>query len=528
MSEPDRNDSGHAGRPHLRKQGSATQLIVDGEPFLILGGELHNSSSSSIEYMKPIWESMLAMGFNTVLAPVYWELLEPEEGCFDFALVDGLIQDARRHGLRLVLLWFGSWKNGMSSYPPLWVKRDFERFPRVMIGEGNTIEVLSPLADESARADAAAYRALMAHIRVVDGDDHTVIMMQVQNEVGVLGDSRDRSAAAEKAFAAPVPQELIDYLLENKEDLVVEIREAWEATGFTTSGSWQQVFGAGVETDGFFMAWNYARYVDTVTSAGRAEYDIPMYTNAWLGRPPQKPGDYPSGGPLPQVLDFWIAGAPGIDLLAPDIYADAFAKWCEGFTRRGNPLFIPEMRSAGAGPRNVFYAIGQHDAIGVSPFAVDSMQQPGESDLAKSYHVLRQIAPMILAHQGKGEMVAVLLDEDHPQTTRELGGYQLEISLDSVFGYTAKLGFGLIISVGPDTFIGAGAGFRVAFHPKMARPGLEGPALAGIGMVDEGVYREGKWVPGRRLNGDENDQGRRWRFGQDKIRIERCVVYRYQ
>lgn len=521
MSESDRMESREG--PHLRKQGSATQLIVDGEPFLILGGELHNSSSSNIEYMKPIWERLQAMHFNTVLAPVYWELVEPEEGRFDFVLVDGLIQEARRHGLRLIFLWFGSWKNGMSSYLPMWVKRDVDRFPRVVIDKGKTIEVLSPLSDENARADATAYAALMAHIGEVDGTDHTVIMMQVENEVGVLGDSRDRCAAADQAFSSSVPQQLIDYLIENKEQLVPEIHEAWEGTGFATSGSWEGVFGAGVETDGFFMAWNYARYVDTVTSTGRSQYDIPMYTNAWLGRPPQTPGVYPSGGPLPHVLDFWIAGAPGIDLLAPDIYAEAFAKWCEGFTRRDNPLFIPEMRSEGAGPRNVFYAIGQHDAIGVSPFAVDSVQNPGESDLARSYDVLRQIAPIILTHQGSGEMVAILLDEEHPVTTRELGGYKVEISLDSVFGYTAKLGFGLLIAIGSDTFIGAGAGFQVAFHPESA-----GPSLAGIGTVDEGVYHNGKWIPGRRLNGDENDQGRHWRFGQDRIRIERCVVYRYQ
>lgn len=523
MSESDRREAHDAGRPHLRKQGNATQLIVDGEPFLIRGGELHNSSSSSMEYMKPIWERMLAMHFNTVLAPLYWELIEPEEGRFDFTLVDGLIQEARRNGLRLVFLWFGSWKNGMSSYVPMWVKRDVERFPRVQIEEGRTMEILSPLSKENARADAKAYAALMARIGEIDRDDHTVIMMQVENEVGVLGDSRDRCAAADQAFAAPVPQRLIDYLIENKEDLVPEIHDAWQGTGFATAGSWQEIFGAGVETDGVFMAWNYAVYVNTVTSTGRAEYDIPMYTNAWLGRPPQTPGDYPSGGPLPHVLDIWIVGAPSIDLLAPDIYAEAFAKWCEGFTRRGNPLFIPEMRAGGAGPRNVFYAIGQHDAIGVSPFAVDSIENPGDSDLAKSYQILRQLAPMILEHQGKAEMVAILVDAEHPETTRELGGYQLEISLDSVFGYTAKLGFGLIIAISADTFIGAGAGFRVAFHPK-----TPGPSLVGIGMVDEGAYRDGKWIAGRRLNGDENDQGRRWRFGQDRIRIERCAVYRYQ
>jgi len=192
---------GAESMPHLRKQGTATQLVVDGNPFLVIGGELHNSSSSSMEYMKPIWQRMLDLNFNTVLAGVSWELVEPEQGRFDFSLVDGLIQDARRSGLRLVLLWFGSWKNGMSSYIPLWVKKDYTRFPRVRLQERGTVEVLSTLAEANWQADAKAFTALMRHIREVDGDSHTVIMVQVENEVGVLRDSRDRSGAANAAFA---------------------------------------------------------------------------------------------------------------------------------------------------------------------------------------------------------------------------------------------------------------------------------------------------------------------------------------
>ncbi|TMB78051.1 MAG: glycoside hydrolase family 42, partial [Chloroflexi bacterium] len=205
--------------PYLREQGSATQLVVEGKPFLVLGGELHNSSSSSLEYMRPIWERLVALKLNTVLAPVSWELIEPEEGVFDFSLVDGLIQDARRHDLRLIFLWFGSWKNGMSSYIPLWVKQDYRRFPRVELQNGQTVEVLSTLDEANWQADARAFASLMHHIREVDGGDHTVIMMQVENEVGVLGDSRDRSGAANRAFAGPVPQELIDQLQQHQHEL---------------------------------------------------------------------------------------------------------------------------------------------------------------------------------------------------------------------------------------------------------------------------------------------------------------------
>ena len=186
--------------PFLKKQGGIAQLIVHGSPFLVLGGELHNSSSSDLVYMEPIWNRMRDLNLNTVLAGLNWELIEPEEGRFNFSLVDGLIQSARRNNLRLIFLWFGSWKNGMSSYVPLWVKKDYRRFPRVQIKTGEKIEVLSTLAESNWKADAAAFAALMSHIREVDGSEHTVIMMQVENEAGVLGDSRDRCEMAEKAF----------------------------------------------------------------------------------------------------------------------------------------------------------------------------------------------------------------------------------------------------------------------------------------------------------------------------------------
>jgi beta-galactosidase GanA len=233
-----------AGIPHLRKQGTATQLVADGKPFLALTGELGNNTASSLENMQPLWSRLVAGNLNCVLAAVSWAQLEPEEGHFDFALVDGLIQEARRNRLKLMFLWFGSWKNGLSSYPPLWVKQDYKRFPRIKIKDGKSIELLSTFGDASRDADARAFRALMRHIRETD-DQHTVLMMQVENEVGVLRDSRDRSEAANKAFASLVPKELMDYLQKHKETLAPELREVWSANGSKTSGTWEEVFGPG-------------------------------------------------------------------------------------------------------------------------------------------------------------------------------------------------------------------------------------------------------------------------------------------
>jgi beta-galactosidase GanA len=510
-------------QPVLRKQGTATQLIVDGRPFLILGGELHNSTSSSLTYMEPVWQRMVELNVNTVLAGLNWELIEPEEGRFDFTLVDGLIEGARRNNLRLIFLWFASWKNGMSSYAPLWVKKDYRRFPRVQIQKGEKIEILSTFYEANWKADAAAFAALMRHIREVDERENTVIMVQIENEVGVLGDSRDRCAAAEEAFDLPVPRLLIDYLQEHRGDLVAEIRDRWGDNGFQSSGTWTEIFGPGPETDEMFMAWHYARYIDQVAAAGKTEYDIPMFVNTWLAGPDRKAGDFPSGGPLPYDMDVWLAGAPHIDLLAPDIYSPDFSFWCTRYTERGNPLFIPETSGYGKSPRRFFNVFGEYSAMGISPFAVDSIPGPGESELSRTYAVLDQMSPLILEHQGKQGMIGFFLNKEKPSMTGEIGGYELEISLDSIFSFNAEEGYGIVIATGPDEFIGAGSGFRIRFKPK-----TPGPAVAGIGSVDEGTFQKGVWMPGRRLNGDENDQGRYWRFDSNAVRIERCVIYRWE
>ena len=216
--------------------------MVDGKPFLALTGELGNNTASSLENMQPLWSRLVAGNLNCVLAAVSWAQLEPEEGHFDFALVDGLIQEARRNRLKLMFLWFGSWKNGLSSYPPLWVKQDYKRFPRIKIKGGKSIELLSTFGDASRDADARAFRALMRHLRETD-DQHTVLMMQVENEVGVLGDSRDHSAAANAAFAAAVPAELTAYLQAHRDGLYPDLRALWDANGDKTAGTWAEVFG---------------------------------------------------------------------------------------------------------------------------------------------------------------------------------------------------------------------------------------------------------------------------------------------
>jgi len=370
----------------------------------------------------------------------------------------------------------------------------------------------------------------MRNIREFDGQTHTVIMVQVENEIGMIPEARDYSTVATDLFNKPVPKELMDYLQKNKDTLIPEFRKVWESAGFKTTGNWEEVFGQGLHTDEIFMAWHYARYVNKIIEAGKAEYPLPMFVNAALIRPNYKPGQYPSAGPLPHLMDIWRAGGPQIDFLSPDIYLPDFAKWCQKYHRSGNPLFIPEARMGPQGAVNVFYAIGQHGAIGFSPFGIDSIEDPENEALTKSYDILSQLASLILEKQGKGMTAGVLLDEDNQTQQVQLGDYILNISHD----YTWKWSFrpegaetwpsvgGIIISTGPDEYVLAGSGIIVTF-------GVNSPAdsFAGIVSIDEGKFVDRQWIPNRRLNGDASHQGRHLRLPANNFGIQRIKLYRY-
>ncbi len=488
--------------PHLQKNGSAVQLMVDGKPYIILGGELHNSSSSNLEYLEPAWGKLKEMNLNTVLTALSWQLIEPEEGKFDFSLVDGLLEDAREHDFKLVFLWFGSWKNGLSHYTPLWVKKDQERFPRVRLNSGKATETVTPLCIEARDADAKAFAALMAHLKEVDSNHRTVIMMQVENEVGILGATRDKSELAVSAFNKEVPKELIKGLKKYKSELQPEMAEHWAKTGYKELGTWAEVFGDNDYADEAFMAWNYSTYVNAVTAAGKAEYDIPMFVNAWIVQPEDtKPGDYPAGGPQSRVHDIWRIGAPDVDLKCPDIYLQNIPEILNMYHHSWNPLFIPESFSGENGAANAFLAIGKHAGLGYSPFGIDGrLVNPSESPLAKAYSVLDQLTPAITTAQAENKITAFWVTAANNQQTVKLGAYKIEASLPynrRTGQISAEKGYGLIIWKGGDEFIVAGSNLNMVFVPDSP-----GPQMAGFDEIYEGEYVDGKWKSGRLLNGD--------------------------
>jgi beta-galactosidase GanA len=529
--------STQAAPPRLEPQGRAMRLIVQDKPILLLGGELGNSSASSAAYMAPHWARLRRMHLNTVLAPVSWELIEPAEGRFVFTSVDALIRSARANDLRLVLLWFGAWKNSMSTYVPAWVKRDQVRFPRAQLPNGQGVDILSAFAGATRDADARAFAALMAHLKAVDEDRNTVIMIQVENEVGMLPVARDYSATASEKFREDVPEALLGALARTADSGdEADVRQLWKEHGSRTQGDWRTVFGQGDEAAEVFAGWHYAQYVEAVVRAGKAVYPLPMYVNVALNRMGRAPGEYPSGGPVPHLLEVWKAGAPSLDLLAPDIYFPSFAEIATRYRRSDNPLFIPEANNAERPevPSNAFYAFGKLDAIGFAPFSIESIDERDPDPLGESYAVLEQLAPAILACQGLGKITGftprVLEDGtviDLP-VSETLGGYRFTVSFIDTQSprasqSTATHG-GLIIEMGPEEYLLAGRGLIVTF-----RPVGDGPPLAGIETAWEGTFdAHGAWVPGRLLNGDQTHQGRHLRLPPDRFGIQRVRLYRYR
>jgi regulator of sigma D len=501
--------------PRLEKRGSVTQLIVDGRPYLALAGELHNSSSSSMVYMQQIWPKIKAIGLNTVLAVISWEQVEPQEGSFDFSTVDDLIKGAEQHGMKVVLLWFGSWKNGISSYQPAWVKADQTRFPLVRTKDGAMLNILSTMGKATMEADAKAYTALMQHIKETDVK-RTVIMVQMENEVGLHGDTRDYQPEAVAKFNAPVPQELMAYLTANKTHLLPELRAAWEAAGSRIAGTWQEVFGATDYTDELFMAWNYATYMNTITAAGKAIYPLPVFVNAWIVQPADKhPGDYPSGGPQAQNHDIWRAGAPSIDILSPDIYLPDFPSILKLYSRNNSPVFIPESAAGINGAANAVYAFGEMNAIGYSPFGIEEHGYVGgggvvsdadalqdDHALSFTYKQLASLSGLILKHQASGTIRGAWLREADPavpETSFVMGNYKVKVELRKTRNSTAlpPVGYALLMMESPNEFLVMGHEVDVNFSPA------DGMGITAPAKVQEGSIVDGKWMAERWLNGDE-------------------------
>jgi beta-galactosidase GanA len=490
--------------PTLVKQGNRFALMVDGRPYLMLGGQIHNSSAWPSE-LPQVWKSMAALHANTVEAPVYWEQFEPQQGHFDFANVNQIVEGARAHDLHVVILWFGTWKNGNMHYVPTWVKNDSKRYPNTIRPDGEPIDVLSPNSRNTLEADKAAFTALMRHLKKIDGEKHTILMIQVENESGNIGSVRDNSSESNKEFAGAVPDDLL-------------------AAAHKQPGTWTQVFGA--DADETFQVYHQAKYINEIAAAGKAEFAIPCYINAWIDYPaaalPQRQVDtpglaYPSGGAVQKFVGLWRALAPSIDLIGPDIYTNdspTYRETLRAYHRADNPLWIPETGRSDDFSKFFFSALGE-GALGFSPFGVDETgwnilgDQPWKAH-ASNFALIGPMSREIAQLQFDGKLKTVV--EDPGQTTQELdfGGWQATVAFgfpqadgQRAPGTKDAHGTALVAQLGPDEFLVTGFDASVIFHLPGKMPWIHSQILS----AEQGAYENGVWKPLRLWNGDETDRG---------------------
>ncbi len=514
-------------------------------PFPILGGELSNSAATSVADIYEVMPRMRALGLNTVLVPAYWELMEPMEGKFDFTLIDRTIEVARREQLRVVFLWFGAWKNSMSCYAPSWFKQDTKRFPRAMTAEGKQMEIASCFSNNVLQADLKAFSALMRHIHEKDPQREVVIMMQIENEIGMLESARDHSPLAEKAY--------------NKE-------------------RWAERYGTDEYADEKFMALSYARYVEHLAKAAREIHNMPLYVNAAMNSRGRRPGEYPSAGPLAHLIDFWHEGAPSIDLLAPDIYDTGFKSWCAQYAMPLRPqdggavknrLFIPESRCCENSGVRALYAFGEHQAIGFSPFAIDQVSEKETESVTQAYNLLRQIFRSALPlGSSKNYQLSIvnlktwglLFDQEDRERVIDDNGvvmtcrhyFTLPWDPRATDGTTWPEGGAILIRLGKFDYLLAGSGVVIDFKTPTEKQqeqqktlGEDGFAEAGgdssqkankrfngkrLGLlsVDEvSIADDGRMQYLRRHNGDQTHQGRHARIGVGEWKLLHIKLYEY-
>lgn len=532
--------------PSLQKSANATKMMVDGKPFIILGGELHNSTGTDKIALKNALKEVKSYNLNTVLAYAYWELLEPSEGKYNFELIDYLLANAKQENLKVILVWFGSWKSTASTYVPEWVKTNSKRFERYTLQNGKTLEMLSTFNDENRNADAKAYKALMQHLKDVD-KQHTVIMTQVQNEPGCFENYRDFSPAAQKAWQSPMSADMTAYLQKNKGKLFPALEKAWAANGNKTSGTWEEILGKSTDqgeykfyTEELFMAYHYSKYINYIAEQGRKIHNLPAFCNGWLYN---NRGFYPHGTINPHVLDAYRAGGLALDFYSPNVYTIEYDELFKNYTLGGNTLFIPESSLLPAG---ALYAIGAFNAIGFAPFGIDGEKTKSKESannlnlLKSSYKAISQMTATITQNYGSEKMKAVYLNPSKENQNLQMGDYNLTATNSRKGGFSidfgkslemegkAKMSFGppspetkddkpkampagpfgqlpedissaIIIQNTADEFYVVGYGVKLHFELK------EGVRFEHLGYlsIDEGYFENDKFIATKRWNGDE-------------------------
>ena len=504
--------------PRIVTANGRHALFVDNAPYLILGAQVNNSSAWPATLPK-VWPAIAGIHANTVEMPVYWEQFEPSPGRFDYTVVDTLLTEARAHHVHLILLWFGTWKNGSSHYMPLWMKHDLARYPLLLDANHHRLDSPSPFAPASLDADIAAFSALMRHLKQAD-PRRTVIMVQVENEPGVWGGVRDYSSEAERIYETPPPAPVL---------------AAFHKSTSPPPANWHDAFGE--DAGEYFQAWAVSTYIQRVAAAGKAIYPLPLYVNAALRDPlkPGRPPSYESGGATDNTIPIWKVTAPALDLLAPDIYmrdSVRYLKILDYYGRPDNPLFIPETGSGAETARFFFSALG-HGAIGFSPFGIDytgfanaplgaaRLNAEALAPFALNYSLIEPMNREIARLEYEGKLQAAAEREGNPSERLSFGPWEAIVSFglaqfgpgNHPKGNPEPIGRALVAQLAPDQFLVAGYFCRVDF-----RPTLDGRQRRFL-EVEEGAYEHGVFHRTRVWNGDQTDWGLNFTSAPQVLRV---------
>jgi len=519
-------------------------FTVNGKPFYPLGAQADNASGYNNIESEAAFKAVKLINGNTLEIPVYWEQVEPEEGKFDFTSVDALLVNARRHGIKLILLWFATWFCGTMNFVPKWVKTNPDRFKRIISPAGNDLWQLSSHCKANVEADKKAFMALCKYLKNKDSADQTVIALQIQNEQGMIGSDRDYGPDGQAAFDSPVPAKLLSSMKTAGKGKVYDF---WQQAGGKKSGTWGEVFGW--QAAEFLSAWGIASYIDAIAEGGKTVYDIPMFVNVWLTPYPEwsLPGEaYPSGSAAVKVLDIYKWFTPHVDIVAPDIYvpdSNGFDTLCAEYTRDDNPLFLPEgVKEVTDGSRsnqvcNIFRAIADYNLIGYFFFgieyimAADGSVRPVQQPIVDNIQCISAVIPLLLKYQGTGKIHAVIQEEYMEAKGIDLDGYMgliqfsggpaprpyknwrhpPESDLFKEQLFSPNRGRGLIIEVSKNELylVGVNYWLRLRKKPPLTQqvsPAFVSDRLATILTpyisVDEGHFdQNGKYIVDRRRNG---------------------------
>jgi hypothetical protein len=475
--------------PHLERVGERSVLFVEGWPHTVLTAEIpwwdlvYGRYSETLHAYDNLYPAARSLGLNALKVPVKWSVVEPEKGRFDFSYVDHAKELAERHGLKLVLGWFGHYASGDGTiyrnlsgevFAPMDIVEDDRTYPRAVDGDGVAHHNAISYDDDAViDREERAFRAFMEHLRETDARTRTVLMVQVENEIAVFGSDRrnrklwrDHSPASNRLFAAH-----------------------------------------GFEDDLRYSAWSLSsRWIRRLTDTGAEVYPLPFFLNYVGGTIV----DWMVGGAPGEDVATYLENCPHVSFIGLNLYADRMStvndlrSALERYAVGRNQPSITETNSDGGpvAPRLAFVAVGEFGAPIFAPWALnvsyptrfepyvtaDGTLANGAPALRDSYTALGKALSPVSYYAGTlKQKVFMAQQPGRPfSTLSDLDGARIQVS-------GSGDGQAIVIHPAPGEFIVVGFRCRVSIWdddyvwPDLRRVRVEAGRFEGNGWHAEGV-----------------------------------------